>query len=133
MLGERLRQLREERKFTQKDVAATLGVDRTTYTIYEKGTSNPTLNSLRILSKLYNVSVDYLIGVSDVREINNDTNSEIKVAACVDPIAYLGKEEKTVLMCCRILDNNSRSELIEYVRNFTKERCKGLFDSEDVD
>lgn len=134
MLAKRLKELRDERHFTQQSVADSLGVDRTTYTIYEKGTSNPTINSLRLLSKLYNVSVDYLIGVTDVREINvtpTEGEEPLKVAASIDPISYLGKDEKTLLMCCRILDNNSRCELIDYVRKFTKERCKGLFDDEE--
>ena len=58
----RLRELREAKGLYQKDVAAAIGVDRTTYVKYERGTSEPSYNILSKLAEYFNVSVDYLLG-----------------------------------------------------------------------
>lgn len=57
----RLRLLREEKQMSQKDVAACLGITRAAYNKYERGVSKP-VRKLNELSKLFNVSVDYIMG-----------------------------------------------------------------------
>lgn len=129
MLGDRLRAIRTEHKLTQQSVADILGVDRTTYTVYEIGSSYPSLESLYKLSQIYNVTVDYLIGAEERRNANvkvSDNSGSVAVASNADPIAYLGKDEKTLIMCYRILDENAQKELTKYIKEFTKEHCQGL-------
>lgn len=58
----RLRQLRTNKKLTQKDVAEFLGVDRTTYVKYETGASEPNFETLQRLATFFGVSTDYLLG-----------------------------------------------------------------------
>ena len=58
----RLRQLRTNKKLTQKDVAEFLGVDRTTYVKYETGASEPNFDTLQRLATFFGVSTDYLLG-----------------------------------------------------------------------
>ena len=62
---ERLKNLRIKKGLYQKDVAAVLGVDRTTYVKYENGDSEPSYDVLSKLADLFNVSVDYLLGRSN--------------------------------------------------------------------
>lgn len=59
---ERLKQLRESRKILQKTVAEHLGIDRTTYTKYETGKSEPDIQTLIKLSAYFQVSLDELVG-----------------------------------------------------------------------
>ena len=59
---EMLKQLRLSRKMTQQDVALFLGVDRSTYVKYERGTSDPPTATLVRLADYFNVSVDFLLG-----------------------------------------------------------------------
>lgn len=59
---ERLKQLRKNKKLLQRDVAAYLGVDRTTYVKYETGVSEPSMEILSRLSEFFDVSVDFLLG-----------------------------------------------------------------------
>lgn len=66
MLGKRLKELREHRKLTQADVAKALGIDRTTYGKYETGDSSPHYEKLIQLADFFGVSVDYLIGKTDI-------------------------------------------------------------------
>lgn len=59
--AKRLKQLREERKLSQNDVAKLIGISRTAYVKYESGENRP-IRKLNELSKLFNVSTDYLLG-----------------------------------------------------------------------
>lgn len=57
----RLKQLRGDRKLTQKEIADFLGIDRTTYVKYETGVSEPNFGILKKLSYYFDVSIDYLL------------------------------------------------------------------------
>ena len=62
---ERIRALREDTDKTQAQIAALLQVGQRTYCDYEKGKTRIPVDSLIILAKLYNVSRDYICGISD--------------------------------------------------------------------
>lgn len=63
-LGKRLLKLREEYHYKQGDVAEAIGISRVSLGYYEKGERNIDISVLQKLAKLYNVSTDYLIGIS---------------------------------------------------------------------
>lgn len=56
---------RKAKKMTQKDVADILGIDRTTYGKYETGDSNPPTSTIAELCSIFQVSSDYLLGLSN--------------------------------------------------------------------
>ena len=58
---EHLKELRERRGLYQKDVAAVLKIDRTTYVKYETGASEPSFEILKRIARFYEVSIDYLL------------------------------------------------------------------------
>ena len=58
----RLHQLRAEKGISMKETARQLNMPYTTYVNYEKGTREPNSETLILLAKFYNVSIDYLIG-----------------------------------------------------------------------
>lgn len=58
----RLKELRISKKIYQKDIADYLGVDRTTYSKYETGDSDPSSEMLSKLADFFDVSTDYLLG-----------------------------------------------------------------------
>ena len=64
-LGQRLKELREEKNYTQKQLAEVLGINSVTYLHYEKEQREPPLALLADIAKFYGVSVDYLLGLSD--------------------------------------------------------------------
>ena len=66
-LQQRMRELREARDYSQAKVAGILGIDKASYGRMENGTTR-TVNSdvLTGLANLYDVSTDYLLGISDV-------------------------------------------------------------------
>lgn len=65
---ERIRALREDSDFTQTKVAKLLKVGQKTYSDYELGKTRIPIDSLIVLAKLYNVSMDYICGISDTRK-----------------------------------------------------------------
>ena len=65
LLGKKLKELREERELTQKEVAAALNINAVTYLHYEKSQREPPLSLLADMAKFFDVSVDYLLGLSD--------------------------------------------------------------------
>lgn len=64
-MGERLKQLRVENGLKLKDVAAALNVTIRSINRYEDGTREPSIDMLVKFCKLYDVSADYLIGLTD--------------------------------------------------------------------
>ncbi len=80
MINERLRLLRKEFNVTQNKVASYIGVARATYTNYESGKKKPPYEQLIRLSRFFNVSTDYLLGVTDIKDLpcklNTTENNE---------------------------------------------------------
>ena len=62
---ERMRALRQDCDLTQKAVAEVLGVAQTTYSQYELYSRSMPIEHLYKLCQFYNVSADYLLGMSD--------------------------------------------------------------------
>ena len=62
---QRLKDLREDRHLKQKDIAQLLGIEQTNYSRYELGKYMLGIDKYIILEKFYNVSLDYLAGITD--------------------------------------------------------------------
>lgn len=67
--SERIKELRKYFKYTQKDMAEKLGIATITYVKYEHGENEPNYSTLLELSNIFNVSIDYLLGKSNERDI----------------------------------------------------------------
>ena len=123
MLSQRLRAIRLEHNLTQKNIADVLGVDRTTYTLYETGATSPSPDTLYKLSRMYDVTVGYLMGVEEnhpVRKLDKLPGQAV-LSAGTDPIAMLRPEEKRLLLCFRVLDEKTREQALELLRKMAKE------------
>ena len=68
MDGLRLRDLREGRDLTQKEVAAVLGIDQRVYSNYETGKREIPARLVIKLAELYSTSTDYIFGRTAVRK-----------------------------------------------------------------
>lgn len=62
ILGENLTRLRKYREFTRDKVTEITEIPKFTYRSWEYGRYEPNVDQLIILSKLYNVSIDELVG-----------------------------------------------------------------------
>lgn len=66
---ENLRVIREDRGYTQKQVAEVLGTTQQYYSDYENGKREIPIRIYITLSRFYNVSIDYLAGQEEYREV----------------------------------------------------------------
>ena len=75
---ERLRELRKQSPIMQKDIAQKIGVSVRTFQLYEQGLLEPNIERLILLSKIFNVTVDFLICreeyLSEVGAAESETN-----------------------------------------------------------
>lgn len=65
--NERIRQIREDRFLTQQNIADILHIGQRTYADYESGKTRIPVDRLLVLAKYYNVSIDYITGISDIK------------------------------------------------------------------
>ncbi|PRT27530.1 helix-turn-helix domain-containing protein [Bacillus thuringiensis] len=77
MFGTRLHTLRKERKLRQEDMAKQLGIARTTYAMYEQGNREPDYNTLIKLATFFKVSIDYLLGTTEMRQVTDIQDPEL--------------------------------------------------------
>lgn len=63
----RIRNLREDADKTQQEIATYLGTSQTMYARYERGANEMPIRHLIKLAKYYNVTLDYLCGLSNVK------------------------------------------------------------------
>lgn len=64
----RLKDLREDSDITQKALAERLHIRQNTYSQYENGQRQIPIEVLIELSQIYGVSVDYILGLTDVKQ-----------------------------------------------------------------
>ena len=65
---EHLRGLREDKDLSQAEMANILKIHQTTYSDYERENLNIPIETLKQLAIFHNTSVDYLLGLTNVRE-----------------------------------------------------------------
>ncbi len=63
---DRLKELRKQHNMTQKKLAELLGYGYTAIANYESGRNQPSIKDLKRIVAIFNVSMDYLLGLSDV-------------------------------------------------------------------
>lgn len=88
-MGERLKNLRISKKLTQKQVSERLGIAISTLSGYELEEKHPSYYVLMKLARLYDVSTDYLIGMTEKRNIDVTGLSEKEINTIVDIIDLL--------------------------------------------
>lgn len=81
----RIKQLRMEAGILQADLAQQLKVRQNTVSTWETGRSEPDLDALRELSRIFGVSIDYILGNTDIKnpltseDMNGLTEKQIKI------------------------------------------------------
>lgn len=91
----RLRELRIERNLLQSDIAKIIDKGERTVGFYETGERDMGTDTLKKLSEYFNVSIDYLLGKSDIRNPERININEIDVAFS-SGIKGLNKENQEI-------------------------------------
>jgi len=112
VIAERLRLLRREKSMSKRDLVSRLPLNYSTYANYESGFREPNSEVLQLLARYYNVSLDYLLGVSENRKK-------------AEEIAILNEDENDHIMKYRQLDNHGR-EVVDIILQKEVERVSFL-------
>ncbi|MFD3012241.1 helix-turn-helix domain-containing protein [Streptococcus agalactiae] len=62
---QKLKELRKEKKLTQTELASKLNISQKSYSNWETGKSEPNLENVVKLAKLFKTTTDFLLGVTD--------------------------------------------------------------------
>ena len=68
MRYQRIRDLREDKDLTQKTLSETLGITVQQYSLYERGDREIPFHHVITLAKYYNVSIDYIAGLTNKKK-----------------------------------------------------------------
>jgi len=101
MICDRIKKIRTESKLTQTEFGKKLGVSRTSVNAWEMGISVPSLQIFIEMSRLFKVSVDYML----------ELDSDLKVS-----IGHLDKSERQI-----ILDMIKRFDKFHKARDFVRQ------------
>ena len=129
-IAQRLKELRIINGETQTDIAKALNVKRSTYSLWEIGKNEIPLDKLNTISNKYNVSIDYLTGISK-NNIDNfvhiainikDIGIRIKIIRKLNnyTLANLAKELSVHLSTISNYENGKTVIPISFLINFAK-------------
>lgn len=96
--GQRLRLLREEKKMVQKEIAGLIDVSESTVGKYENGLRTPTPETIIKLAKYFEVSSDYLLGYSEIRETAEEILKNLKIDPTISENALKEIEDFVVFI-----------------------------------
>ena len=115
-IAENLRRCREACALSQKQVADALNLERSTYTKYETGSSEPGLSTLVTLAAIFNVSPMELLPDTD-----NQTHQVLSDTFRADsPIYQLSKDERGLVALYRGLNKEQKRTFLKQIAELTK-------------
>lgn len=121
--GQRLRELRAEKKMRQEDLANVLKVHRATVGKYETNERSPDKETLQLLADYFNVSIDYLLGRTDIRNAYESPKDSSTVIEEVD--------DKLLRDIAKIYKNLSPEEQKELARYAKYLKTRDLLEQGD--
>lgn len=113
-----LRRVRDVVGLTQQNVADALELDRSTYSYYETGKTEPNIRGLKILANLYNLTIDDLV-YCRYRPINTAVRAKEPQERPLTDLAQLrnlSREEVQLVLAYR--RTRDKEAMLDYVRRF---------------
>lgn len=89
--GKRLKELRDERELNQEQIGKLFHVQKSAVSKWEKGMNSPDIETITRLADYFDVSTDYLLGITDKRKPNHLTKEDMIRSA--PEFAWLFEEE----------------------------------------
>lgn len=97
--NENLKAARERRNMSQKEVADSIGVAKSTYSLYESGNREPNVQTIKKIADILNVSADDLLGLN---------NEPITIAAHFDGTEYTEDELEEIRQFAAFVKNRKK-------------------------
>ena len=124
MFAENLKKYRKLSGFRQGDVAEIIGVDRSAYTYYENGKTEPKVESIKKIAAMFKVDVNMLLGFEPeeffsppvIAELHNDGHFDYENnASTEDTVGKCSADERLLIAYYRVC--NDKQKVLETVRN----------------
>ena len=112
-IGQACKKFREEKGYTQQQVADALNINRTTYTYYETGKTEPSIETLHKLVQIFNITYEDIL--PDVEE--NYVKDSFISSRANQAIYNLSKDEQQILIARRALSPEKQKQLDEFISN----------------
>ncbi|UZQ85079.1 helix-turn-helix domain-containing protein [Thermoclostridium stercorarium] len=99
MLSERIKELRNEKGISQSALANHLGLTQQAIAKWEKGIAEPDSEMLKKIATFFDVSVDYLLGRTDIRKLNKNDNEDFPedVKVLMRSVSKLTDKQKEIV------------------------------------
>lgn len=94
LIGDKLRQLRQENGLRQEQVARLVGADRSSISAWETDSRQPSYQSLVRLAEVYNVSTDFLLGRTGGRPLDLSGLTISEVTLITELVAEMTAKNK---------------------------------------
>ena len=112
LFKDRIRQLRKENNLTQTQLANVLNYGCTAISNYESGKNQPSISDLIKIADFFNVSLDYLLGTSDIKTPLSVYNSDPYAKELLAIFTDLDEQQKlNILSYSKWVANDSVSSL----------------------
>jgi len=139
-IGNRLKQLRIEYGILQKDLAEQLQLSQQTISLYESNKRQPDYDTLRTIAGFFNVSTDYILGVTNIKETIHsivDPSDEYTVEGILKTHSTTKEKIKALDILDKIyeLSPESQEDVMKYIKMcqlWDKEK-KNLEGSDEID
>lgn len=109
----RLKELRLEKNITQQNIADNIGIARQTYNHYEVGENIVPLKHLNNIANFYDVSVDYVLNLTDKRKYDN-YDKEINAKKAGEILKKFRKENKLTQVKLATYLNTFHTVIVDY-------------------
>lgn len=114
IIMDRLKELREEKGYTQSKVAELIGVQRYTYAKWEQGRVEPSICDLIKLSSVFNVSIDYMVGKTD----------DFGISVGGENGVILNADEEELVKAYRKLSSSTKSAMLSTLKSLSEKESK---------
>lgn len=88
-VGQKIKQLRNQRKLSQEMLGKRIGVSKSVISSYENGVHSPPYDVLTRLAQVFGVSTDYLLGMPANKSINVDGLTDTQIEALLSIVDEL--------------------------------------------
>lgn len=100
-LSVRIRELRLEKRLRQDQLAALVGVEKSSISMYENDLRRPSFETLVRLSEVFNVTTDYLLGRSNNRALDLSGLTAAETALISELVADMTARNKKLEEFCK--------------------------------
>ena len=111
MIGNRIRELREKNDINQQDLARYLKVAKSTLSQYETGSRIPNDDIKKAIAEKFNVSVDYLLGLTDIPDTIDDYIAKQKKTGTQPETDEYSADERKIIDMYRQLSEKDKGKI----------------------